>query len=105
MASRTLLAPALALLVLLGQVRDITTGQPLPNVTVNIGAHHATTDAQGRYRIAGVKPGQYTLSASSDDVPLQHRSVVVQNSDTTFNFSLCSTTLDYSCGGGADGPG
>jgi len=96
---------ALALAVIVGHVTDATTGQPLPNVSLAIGAHHATTDARGAYRLTGLTPGSYTLSATSDDVPLQHRSVVVKPSvQTTIDLILCSTTLDYGCGGGP-GPG
>lgn len=99
------LAVAIALAVLAGRVTDATTGQPLPHVTIAIGSHHATTDAHGAYRLTGLPPGRYTLSASSDDVPPQHRSVVVkaQSADTIVNLVLCSTTLDYGCPGG--GPG
>lgn len=96
---------ALALAVLVGHVTDATTGQPLPNVTIAVGTHRATTDAHGAYRMTGLTPGSYTLSATSDDVPLQHRSVVVKSSaQTTADLVLCSTTLDYGCGGGS-GPG
>lgn len=100
-----LVTAALVLAVLAGRVTDATTGQPLPNVTIAIGSHHTTTDAHGAYRLTGLSPGHYTLSASSDDVPPQRRSVVVkqQSADTVLNIVLCSTTLDYGCGGA--GPG
>lgn len=95
---------ALALAVLVGHVTDATTGQPLPNVSIAIGTHHATTDSHGAYRLTGLTPGNYTLSASSDDVPLQHRNAVVKPSaQTTLDLILCSTTLDYGCGN--TGPG
>lgn len=95
---------AFALAVVVGHVTDATTGQPLPHVTVAIGSHHAATDAHGSYRLAGVAPGRYTLTASSDDVPPQHRTVVVkQSGDTSVDLVLCSTTLDYGCG--RSGPG
>jgi protocatechuate 3,4-dioxygenase beta subunit len=93
------------LAVLAGHVTDATTGQPLPGVTVAIGSHHAVTDKHGAYRLTGLEPGRYVLSAGSSDVPPQRRSVVVkQNSaETTLDLVLCSTTLDYSCAG--VGPG
>ena len=95
---------ALALAVLAGHVTDATTGQPLPNVTIAIGSHHATSDAHGAYRLTGLAPGRYTLKASSDDVPPQKRDVVVKAAaQTTLDLVLCSTTLDYGCGG--TGPG
>lgn len=97
-------AAALALAVLVGHVTDATTGQPLPNVTIAIGSHHTTTDAHGAYKLTGLTPGSYTLSASSDDVPPQKRSAVVKSSaQTVLDLVLCSTTLDYGCGG--TGPG
>lgn len=98
-------AGTLALAVLVGRVTDATTGQPLTNVTIEIGSHQATTDQHGAYRVSGLAPGNYTLSASSNDVPLQHRSIVVKQNtaQTTLNLVLCSTTLDYSCA--SSGPG
>jgi hypothetical protein len=97
-------AAAFALALLVGHVTDATTGQPLENVTIAVGSEHATTDKHGAYRLTGLKPGEYTLSASSKDVPPQHRGVVVKpNGQTTLDLVLCSTTLDYSCA--AAGPG
>jgi hypothetical protein len=95
----------LALIVLVGHVIDATTRQPLPNVTIAVGSAQTTTDAHGAYRLAGLKPGRYTLSASSKDVPLQRRSLVLKpdSPQTTLDLVLCSTTLDYSCAGA--GPG
>jgi hypothetical protein len=94
----------LTLAVLVGHVTDATTGQPLANVTIAAGSARTTTDKHGAYRLTGLKPGQYTLSASSKDVPPQHRSVVVkQSAQTTLDLVLCSTTLDYNCAGA--GPG
>jgi Carboxypeptidase regulatory-like domain len=103
--SQFTVASTLALVVLLGHVTDATTGQPLVNVTIAIGSHQTTTDKSGAYRLTGLKPGRYTLSASSNDVPPQHRGVVVKehSAQTTVDLVLCSTTLDYSCAGA--GPG
>lgn len=95
---------AFVLAVIVGRVTDATTGQPLPHVTIAAGSHHTTTDVHGAYRLAGITPGHYTLSASSDDVPPQRRSIVVKTgAQTIVNLVLCSTTLDYGCGGA--GPG
>jgi hypothetical protein len=97
---------SVALAVLVGHVTDATTGQPLTNVTIAIGSHKTTTDEYGNYRLAGLTPGPYTLTASSKDVPSQHRGVnVKQQSTQTLNLVLCSTTLDYSCAGAGAGPG
>jgi hypothetical protein len=99
-------AATFALIVLVGRVTDATTGQPLTGVTVAIGSHRTTTDARGHYRLDGLSAGHSTLSASSSDVPAQHRTVILKNSaQTTLDLVLCSTTLDYSCAGGAGGPG
>jgi carboxypeptidase family protein len=98
-------AAVVALAVLIGHVTDATTGQPLPNVTIAVGIHRATTDSHGAYKLTGLTAGHYTLSASSDDVPPQKREVVVkqQSAPTVLDLVLCSTTLDYGCGG--SGPG
>ncbi len=94
-------AISLAMAVLVGHVSDATTDQPLPNVAIAVGSHRTTTDASGNYRIAGLKPGHYKLSASSNDVPPQYRSVTVsQRPKTTLDLVLCDTTLDYSCATG-----
>ncbi len=101
----TAAATTLVLAVLVGHVTDATTGQPLAGVTIAIGSRHTSTDQRGAYRLTGLTPGHYTLSASSEDVPPQHRSVVVkqQSAQTKLDLVLCSTTLDYSCAGA--GPG
>ena len=98
---------ALVLAVVVGRVTDQTTGQPLPNVTIAVGSLRAKTDARGAYKLTGVEPGRYTLTASSDDVPPQHRSFEVKTNaaQTVVNLVLCSTTLDYGCGGSGPGPG
>jgi protocatechuate 3,4-dioxygenase beta subunit len=98
-------ATTLMLAVLVGRVTDATTGQPLAGVTIAIGSRHTSTDERGGYRLTGLKPGRYILSASSKDVPPQHRSVVVKQHSvqTMLDLTLCSTTLDYSCA--AAGPG
>jgi protocatechuate 3,4-dioxygenase beta subunit len=98
-------ATTFILAVLVGHVTDATTGQPLADVTIAIGSRHTSTDERGTYRLTGLRPGHYTLSARSKDVPQQQRSVVVKqhSARTTLNLVLCSTTLDYSCAGA--GPG
>jgi protocatechuate 3,4-dioxygenase beta subunit len=98
-------ATTLIVAVLVGHVTDATTGQPLAGVTITIGSWHTSSDQRGAYRLTGLTPGRYTVSASSKDVPPQHRSVVVKQhaAQTKLDLVLCSTTLDYSC---ADaGPG
>jgi protocatechuate 3,4-dioxygenase beta subunit len=97
----------LALAVLFGRITDLTTGQPLANVTVlaSDGAHRTTTNAAGRYRLTGLAPGRYTLTLESASVPPQHRSAVVtaNRTGTKLDLRVCSTTLDYMCGASAPG--
>ncbi len=99
----------LALAVLFGQVTDRTTGQPMPRVTLHLRGSiraTATTDRSGRYRLDGLRPGVYTVTLESNDVPPVSTRVHVGVRTTRRNFVVCSTTLDYSCAGaGGNGPG
>ncbi len=91
------LAP-LALAILVGSVLDRTTGQPLPKVAIVAGSSHATSRADGSFRLPNLKPGAVTLSLTSDDVPPQTVTVTVGSSTTRHDIRVCSTTLDYNCG-------
>ncbi len=93
------LVAVLAFAVLIGTVTDRTTGQPMPNVTVTVGAAHATSRPDGTYRLTGVKPGKTSVTASSNDAPPQRFPVTVGNATTHLDLVLCSVTLDYNCGG------
>ncbi|MCB0255583.1 MAG: carboxypeptidase regulatory-like domain-containing protein [Anaerolineae bacterium] len=46
-----------------GQVLDIASGHPVADAVVSLGAAQTSTDADGRYRIDGLAPGQYVLVA------------------------------------------
>jgi hypothetical protein len=98
MQARFSLVAVWALAVLVGNLGDRTTGQPLSGVVVTLGSVRATSHADGSFRLAGVKPGRATLSISSDDVPPQHFPVTVGTTTTHVNLRVCSTTLDYNCG-------
>jgi hypothetical protein len=91
-------AAAWSFAVLIGTVADRTTGQPLPGVAIALGNVHATSRADGSFRLSGVKPGHATLSVSSDDVPPQTFSVTVGTTTSHVALRVCSTTLDYKCG-------
>jgi hypothetical protein len=97
MASRWFALGPVAFAVLLGTVNDRTTGQPLAGVTVSVGSAHAVSRADGSYRLANVKPGPATLTASSDDVPPQQFTLTVGATTTRHDLRVCSTTLDYNC--------
>jgi hypothetical protein len=103
--SRERYAPfaALLLAVLVGTVTDKTTGQPLPGLDVQVGGVHplhARTGSDGSYRISGLKPGEYDVTISSDDVPptTSHIKIGSNEKQHTLNVVACSVTLDYSCG-------
>jgi hypothetical protein len=95
-ARRNAAAVSLALAVLLGHVTDRTTGQALPGIAVSAGKAHAKTDANGNFRLAGLKPGSLTVTLTSDDVPPQDFPVSV-GAKTHRDFTVCSITLDYHC--------
>jgi hypothetical protein len=88
---------AIALVIVAGSISDRTTGQPLPGVTVTIGAAHAVSRADGSFRLSVAKAGAAVLSVSSDDVPPQQFNVKLAP-PAHVNLRVCSTTLDYNCG-------
>jgi hypothetical protein len=45
-----------------GRILDQDTSQPIAGATVRVGTATATTDAEGRYTLTGLPPGQYVLS-------------------------------------------
>ncbi len=105
-AALTYLSTALALTLLLGQVTDRTTGQPLRGVHVQLRNGRtmlrAVTNGDGQFRLAGVRPGARTLRYWSADVPPENFPITVRGTRQNVNITACSTTLDYSC---ADGGG
>ena len=94
----SLLVASWAFAVLIGTLSDRTTGQPLPGVVVSLGTAHATSHADGSFRLNGVKPGRAPLTVSSDDVPPQNIPVTVGTATSRVSLRVCSTTLDYNCG-------
>jgi Tol biopolymer transport system component len=53
--------------VLSGRILDQDTDQPIAGAKVRVGAVAATTDAEGRYTLTGLPPGQYFLSVTHPD--------------------------------------
>ena len=98
MHTRTSLLALWAFAVLIGNLTDRTTGQPLGGVHVTLGTASTTSRADGSFRLKGLKPGHATLRVSSDDVPPQQFSVTIGKATSHANLRLCSTTLDYNCG-------
>jgi hypothetical protein len=101
---------ALVLVTFAGTLLDRTTGQPLARVHVHAAgpsSADAVTDGHGRFTLNSLKPGAYTVTVESNDVPQQQFSVkLVQNRTTVLTMKACSTTLDYHCAGpGSSGPG
>jgi hypothetical protein len=53
--------------LLSGRILDQDTNQPITGATVRVGTASATTDAEGRYALSGLPPGQYALSVTHPD--------------------------------------
>ena len=98
---------ALSFALLVGDITDRTTGQPLAGVHVWVAQGrvtlHAVTGRDGRFRLSGLRAGSYVLYYSSDDVPPQQVAGRVRGGRATVHITACSTTLDYSCAGGGGG--
>ncbi len=107
--TRAALTVALVLSVFAGRLVDTTTGQPLPGVSIRLAGPSSasvTSDRLGRFRIKALKPGSYTVKMQSQDVPQQQIGVTLRaNTTTVLDIKICSTTLDYHCGGAAGGAG
>jgi len=106
--TRLAMSLALAFATFSGTLLDQTTGQPLVNVHVHAAgpaSGNATTDARGRFMLKHLKPGSYTLTVQSNDVPQQTFSVKLAGGRiTVLTMKACSTTLDYHCAGPGGGP-
>jgi hypothetical protein len=99
---------ALLFTLVVGHVTDRTTGQPL-RVQVLLSGHGARTtartDSQGRFHLNTLRPGTYVMRLWSDDVSPIKFNVHVSGKRMTLRIPVCSTTLDYSCGGPGGGGG
>jgi protocatechuate 3,4-dioxygenase beta subunit len=98
---------AFGFILLLGQITDKTTGQPLAGVHVEVAQGsailHAVTGTDGRFHLNGVRPGPHTIRYSSDDVPPGSIKIEVRSKNAPVHITACSTTLDYSCVGPGGG--
>jgi hypothetical protein len=105
---RGLTGVALALVTFWGTLVDKTTNQPLTLVRVHAtgpSSSRTTTDTRGKFTLSNLRPGDYTITVQSNDVPQQSFPFRITRS-TTQTIKACSTTLDYHCAGpGGGGPG
>jgi len=99
---------ALALAVVVGQITDKTTGQPLPGVEVMFlhkgdvhGAPAVYTNVNGNYRVRNLRPGPYRVTITSSDVPTKTFPTTIGPKESTHRLDrvACSITLDYTCNG------
>ncbi len=91
-----------------GTLVDRTTGQPLTHVHVYVAGPSAEddiTDAHGQFTLKNLKPGSYTVTVESNDVPQQTFKVTLSHRITVLTIKACSTTLDYHCAAPGSGPG
>jgi protocatechuate 3,4-dioxygenase beta subunit len=98
---------ALCFVLLVGQITDKTTGQPLAGVRVEVARGSSVvrtvTGSDGRFQLRGVRPGPQALRYSSDDVPPGTVKIIVRAKNEPLHITACSTTLDYSCAGPGGG--
>lgn len=76
---------------ILGAVTDATTGRPIPGVQIVVSGtrHSAIADENGRYVIANVPPGTYTVEARSIGyAPAKREGVVVGAGDATVDLAM-----------------
>src|SRR5439155_24103279 len=65
-----------------GRVTDEATQQPISGVTVTVGGRAALTKADGRYVVASIPPGSYTLRARMIGYAEQTRPVTIAGGGT-----------------------
>lgn len=78
--------------VILGQVRDIESGQPVPGVTVVAGGPEgdvaAVTDERGNYRFAGLAIGSYRVRFYRDQVLAERTTLVGVDKTVRLNIRM-----------------
>jgi hypothetical protein len=65
-----------------GTVRNGATSAPIPGATVRVGSLTATTDANGRFSLAGLRTGSATLEVSASGFVTQQQAVTVTEGST-----------------------
>jgi hypothetical protein len=104
---KTFAALVLAFVTFSGTLLDQTTSQPLTGVGISASgptAAHARSNSSGKFKLSNLKPGHYTITVQSKDVPKQTFDFTI-NRNTSKTIRACSTTLDYRCGGPAGASG
>jgi protocatechuate 3,4-dioxygenase beta subunit len=85
-----------------GRVLDEGNGRALEGVRVRAEGPvttEATTDHGGRFALPNLKPGPYTVTTESADVPMQEFHVTLPPARTTYlDMRVCSTRYDAHCG-------
>jgi len=73
-----------------GIVKDASTGNPIQGVNVTASSYFSITDANGRYNIANVLAGTYTVTASKNGYQTASKTgvSVVAGQTTSLNFTL-----------------
>ncbi len=100
--TQTVATVALIVTVLSGRVLDEGNGRVLEGVHVlaqGPTTTEATTDRDGRFALGKLKPGPYTVTAQSDEVPMQLFHTTLAPAHTTYlEMKVCSTRYDAHCG-------
>ena len=93
---------ALVLATFSGRVIDEGNLRALDGVRVQIdgpSSAEATTDKTGHVTLTNLKPGPYTITTDSQQVPVQQFHITLVNNRTTvMEMRVCSTRYDAHCG-------
>ncbi len=82
--------------VLSGRILDQDTSQPVASATVRLGVATAITDAEGRYALTGLPPGQYVLSVTHPDYDPGLSSIFTLAAGQEFSLDLALYAPDTS---------
>ena len=79
-----------------GQITDLASGEPIPNILISAGGSQAFTRADGSYLLEGLPPGTHNLVSFAIDgmyFSYQQGATVAADSTTPASFSLTRTKL------------